>query len=800
MHRSASRTLELQPHQLQTSASSVDPEVRARRLNAAVDTEKGFVRAGESIEEFVDREKGPERRCHKAHFYREPKTSLGFSVAKVRKRESSGAKMVVDNVIKGGIAEAQGIRRGDDILVVNKVLIKEEEDYDEALEILKNTGSIDIILAQDTKEMVLVTTQDQIHRIVLDKNVNGLGFGIVDQNGKILIEKLIPNTPAAMHGNLKFGDEFVEFLGKSVENYSIDDILMELKNYNGDKVELKVKREVFIDEKIFAEGEIYHVSIEKDENGMGITVNSPFDKESTLPISVKGVSTGSAAGRLGKIESNDEIIVVNGQSVHEKTSDEALTKLKSAGEVVHLTLVRSKNEDFDELSQLLLTEEKENAIREKWCTKLEFIHEMIIDEVKRKNRNGGWGFNLEGVDMENSNGEVSTRHFIKAIAEEGPIDECCMYKEGDELLELIWADGNYIVYKSSHAEVVKCLSSMPDKVIFVAARNSSTLNIAVIEEETVDVPATTNTVHSSRTEPPQQFLEEREQIPEHDDVSEDTVTEIPVPVQSFSWFPDIIRASIVKVPHKGLGLSLVEHISSSGDKHIIIDNIVSGSPASQCAEVGINDKLVQVNGENVVGRKLEYIVSKVGQFPYGAINFGIRKYKHTIEGLDYDVEDDDDATSQLEEETNIAPARTASQCSASITTSKCSTPTNTLPPNEEHEVVKKAKAATNLALEPPAKEEPRSHSWRSEALTSLSIRERSAQWERSNQNSDAGDYTTSPVSSKNVNVIPKDDSKKLPVSLEQKIAVSKMHVGVVGLSIAKEPSGNGVLVKSTLPG
>ena len=50
-----SRTLESQP---QTSGSSVDPEVRNRRLNATVDTEKGFVKAGESIDDFVNREKG----------------------------------------------------------------------------------------------------------------------------------------------------------------------------------------------------------------------------------------------------------------------------------------------------------------------------------------------------------------------------------------------------------------------------------------------------------------------------------------------------------------------------------------------------------------------------------------------------------------------------------------------------------------------------------------------------------------------------------------------------------------------
>ena len=440
--------------------------------------------------------------------------------------------MIVNNVNKGGTAEEQGIHRGDEVLVVNKVLIQEEDDYDEALEILKSTGSIDIVLAQDTKEMILVTKQDQIHRIVLEKNVNGLGFGIVDEGGKILIEKLIPNTPAALHGNLLFGDEVVEFLGKSVENYSINDILLELKNYNGDTVELKVLREVPIDEEIFAEGEVYHVSIEKDSNGMGITVNSPIDKDSTLPVSVKGVSPGSAAESLGKIESNDKIIVVNGQSIFEKTSEEALTKLRNAGHVVHLTLVRSKAEDFDQLSQLLLTEEKENSIREKWCAKLEPGHEIIMDEVKRKNKNGGWGFSLEGVDMENQNGEVITRHFIKAIAEDGPIDECCLYKEGDELVELIWAENNYVVYESSHAETVKCLSSMPDKVIFVAARSTNSPNM-VTEDETIDAPETVNIVLSA-PEVPAQFLDERQRSPQPDDeedFSEATATEIGIAQQ-----------------------------------------------------------------------------------------------------------------------------------------------------------------------------------------------------------------------------------------------------------------------------
>ena len=94
------------------------------------------------------------------------------------------------------------------------------------------------------------------------------------------------------------------------------------------------------------------------------------------------------------------------------------------------------------------------------------------------------------------------------------------------------------------------------------------------------------------------------------------------------------------------------------------------------------------------------------------------------------------------------------------------------------------------------------NSWREEAKIQGSVRERTAQWGKPASRNDSSNSEKNSKVRGNQSSASSEGREEniLPSALEQKIAVSKSKVGVVGLSVGREPRGNGVLVKSTLPG
>lgn len=106
------------------------------------------------------------------------------------------------------------------------------------------------------------------------------------------------------------------------------------------------------------ETEKFTVELKKDLNGLGITIAGYVcEKEELSGIFVKSVSPGSAAD-CGKIQVNDRIIEVDGQSLHGFSNHQAVDVLKQSGHTVKLCLERYlRGLKFEQLQQAIAANE-----------------------------------------------------------------------------------------------------------------------------------------------------------------------------------------------------------------------------------------------------------------------------------------------------------------------------------------------------------------------------------------------------------------------------------------------------------
>uniref|UniRef100_A0A0A9YHT4 Multiple PDZ domain protein n=1 Tax=Lygus hesperus TaxID=30085 RepID=A0A0A9YHT4_LYGHE len=108
------------------------------------------------------------------------------------------------------------------------------------------------------------------------------------------------------------------------------------------------------------EMERFTVELKKDIHGLGITIAGYVcEKEELSGIFVKSISTGSAADLCKKIQVNDRIVEVDGQSLQGYTNHDAVEVLRSTGGLVRLSLERYlRGPKFEQLQQAIANSER----------------------------------------------------------------------------------------------------------------------------------------------------------------------------------------------------------------------------------------------------------------------------------------------------------------------------------------------------------------------------------------------------------------------------------------------------------
>lgn len=124
------------------------------------------------------------------------------------------------------------------------------------------------------------------------------------------------------------------------------------------------------------ETERFTVELHKTECGLGITVAGYVcEREDLCGIFVKSLNEGTEAFKCGKINVNDRIVEVDGESLQNLSNYQAVEKLKQAGDVVQLMLERYlRGPKYEQLQEALACQEtKDISPPSPSCTTLSWI-------------------------------------------------------------------------------------------------------------------------------------------------------------------------------------------------------------------------------------------------------------------------------------------------------------------------------------------------------------------------------------------------------------------------------------------
>uniref|UniRef100_A0A9J8D419 PATJ crumbs cell polarity complex component n=1 Tax=Cyprinus carpio carpio TaxID=630221 RepID=A0A9J8D419_CYPCA len=203
----------------------------------------------------------------------------------------------------------------------------------------------------------------------------------------IFIKQVLPDSPAGRTGALKTGDKILQVSGVDLHNASHEEAVQAIKAAPSPVVfivqslsstprkagqtsgppamrlpppyrppsqvqEEEQQEEESEDEEQAKEvirqryadlpGELLIVELEKDRNGLGLSLAGNRDR-SCMSIFVVGINAGGPASREGRIKVGDELLEINNQVLYGRSHQNASAIIKSAPSKVKLVLVR--NED-----------------------------------------------------------------------------------------------------------------------------------------------------------------------------------------------------------------------------------------------------------------------------------------------------------------------------------------------------------------------------------------------------------------------------------------------------------------------
>ncbi|XP_070842247.1 partitioning defective 3 homolog isoform X2 [Chaetodon trifascialis] len=189
----------------------------------------------------------------------------------------------------------------------------------------------------------------------LKKGPEGLGFSITSRDvpiggsAPIYVKNILPRGAAIQDGRLKAGDRLLEVNGVDLNGKSQEEVVALLRaTPMGGTVNLLVirqedsllPREVQPEEDdmvLTPDGTREFMTFEIPLNdsgsaGLGVSVKGNRSKENhtDLGIFVKSIIHGGAASKDGRLRVNDQLIAVNGESLHGMTNQDAMETLRKS--------------------------------------------------------------------------------------------------------------------------------------------------------------------------------------------------------------------------------------------------------------------------------------------------------------------------------------------------------------------------------------------------------------------------------------------------------------------------------------
>ncbi|XP_077981370.1 multiple PDZ domain protein-like [Glandiceps talaboti] len=548
---------------------------------------------------------------------------------------------------------------------------------------------------------------EHVETITLHNDGTGLGFGIVGgRSTGVVVKTILPGGVADRDGHLRSGDHILKISETSLSGMNSEQVAAVLRQ-SGTTVTLTIARNAVIEQHniqqvvpvaaaavprpsspqprdepvqqhqqqpIETEAEVFDVELVKDSKGLGITIAGYVGQDINADIAgifVKSVLEGSTADRDGRIQVNDQIVEVDGQSLQGFNNKEAVDVLRQTGSTVQLRLARypqgmfvqpspppppslsefeppgppaaylltndSENEDdmppnmppgyYDDVYIGDLTPEAEAGIIAHWQNILDG-GEVAVAQISKFREGGGLGISLEGtVDIEDG-AEVRPHHYIRSILPDGPVGQNGKLESGDELLEV---NGTQLL-GLNHVDVISILKELPMHVRIVVARHAHPIFPDVID---TDPPASPGPIHPQLTSSEPNLL--ASSIPSegmfkaHSEMTL-PMTEMKPPrtletATGLAMWSDEPTEIILNKGDRGLGFSILDYQdpTNPAETVIVIRSLVPAGVAGEDGRLIPGDRLVYVNDTTLENCSLERAVQALKGAPQGPVRIGVAK-------------------------------------------------------------------------------------------------------------------------------------------------------------------------------
>ncbi|XP_049881193.1 uncharacterized protein LOC126377499 isoform X3 [Pectinophora gossypiella] len=300
-----------------------------------------------------------------------------------------------------------------------------------------------------------------------------------------------------------------------------------------------------------------------------------------------------------------------------------------------------------------MSEREARRIQDKWRDILlgerdwpghQYEYDIIVGTII-KEKDSGLGISLEGTVRVVAGKEVQARHYIRAIAPNGPVHRLGVYQVGDELLEV----NGWRVLGAHHVEVVTRLRAVTSPVRLVVVRKRSELPREEQQKNEQTSFARNSVLGGSLQDlltPPQRLIKAKSESSvaslcsattvmstghDHDEFcSEDLEKNRSRSLEPLSglamWSDNIEYIQLLK-EERGLGFSILDYLDPSepGSSVIVVRSVVSGGAAAADGRLAPGDRLISVNGLDVSRSALAAAVSAIKSAPKGIVTIGVAK-------------------------------------------------------------------------------------------------------------------------------------------------------------------------------
>ncbi|NXL48520.1 INADL protein, partial [Podilymbus podiceps] len=266
--------------------------------------------------------------------FRDPHVSLGISIVggqTVIKRLKNGEELkgiFIKQVLEDSPAgRTRALKTGDKILEVSGIDLQ-NATHEEAVEAIKNAGNPVVFVVQGLSNIPKVISVVQPKGIKVSKDQDA------DKENKS--EKRKYGAPPPM----KLPPPY-----RALERLHAEEADPDEEEDEEACAEKKI-RQRYAD----LPGELHIIELEKDKNGLGLSLAGNKDR-SRMSIFVVGINPDGPAGRDGRMHIGDELLEINNQILYGRSHQNASAIIKTAPSKVKLVFIRSE----DAVNQMAVT-------------------------------------------------------------------------------------------------------------------------------------------------------------------------------------------------------------------------------------------------------------------------------------------------------------------------------------------------------------------------------------------------------------------------------------------------------------